>query len=98
MSDRCPLGTGLYWECEGDIPEICKEHCEAIWEEVARGPARIDIFNADCMNVCDIEYGDHAIQRFGEDNMRQYSILQMCMQHSGVEMYAEEWTFGCPNN
>lgn len=98
MSDKCPLGTGLYWNHGGNIPNICVEQCESIWQDAARGPEIIDVFNEDCMKSCPIEFEDDAIQRTNDDSQtRLYSILNHCFNHS-VEMYASEYTFDCPFN
>ncbi len=93
MSERCLLGTGPYWNNEGAIPEACLEQCEPIWREAAQGPIELDVFSKECMESCPIEFGDEAVQRHiasSPDSKRQYSILNMCMNHTGIEMYAEE--------
>ena len=97
MSGRCPLGGGINWSNRGEIPEYCFERCGELWSEASQRLARIDIFNTDCMEACPIEFEDEALQR-GVGSQRQYSILNICMNHHREEMFAEEYDFECPYN
>lgn len=95
---RCTLGTGLYWEGRGEVPDFCKEKCGPLWEDAIRSPAdSIDVFSEACMKACGIEYGDEALQRTDEGPGRSFSILNMCMRHN-QEMFAEEYSFLCSND
>ncbi len=64
----------------------------------------IDEFLVDCNYdgvPCNhvIEFGGEALQRPQDslDALRHYAITNFCSD-TGSEMYAEEYTFDCPNN
>lgn len=98
MAQKCPLGLGIYWNNESEIPEYCLENCESIWRKAAESPAHLDIFDERCLEQCDlIECGDEALQRAGAGAERLFSILNICGVH-GTEMFAEEYKFECTEN
>lgn len=95
--DSCPLDRGIHWESRLEIPDTCQSNCGKLWQEAASGPSAIDVFDPGCMEACDIEYDDQSLQRLGVGSERVYTVLNICMNH-GIEMFAEEYAFECPND
>ena len=101
MSERCPLGQGLYWESDSShtIPAVCQTQCSKIWQTLMdTQPGVVDEFGADppdCMTQPD--YGDTSLIRAGHSASRYASILNECPEHD-VEISSETWQFDCPHN
>lgn len=96
MSERCPLGDGLYWNGEehSKIPDVCLNQCEATWDKATQGVGDVDILDSNCDH--EVEYNDTGLQR-GEGSKRFLSILYDCMVDC-PEAFSESWPFECPYN
>ena len=76
-----------------DVPEKCREVCEARWENAeATQTPRIDLINPDCTHQ--LEYEDSALRRgIGAERIR--TILSVCVE-TGDDVLNENYTFPCP--
>jgi len=94
MSEKCPLGSGLYWD--GGIPDICSENCEALWDNAKDNLApEIDNFSKD--RISGVEFGGESLQRYGATSGRSFSILSSLIS-TGEDAFSESWDFTCPND
>lgn len=107
MAERCPLGSGLYWEGQGEIPKHCLENCGRYLDEVgqADGPSMIggyDVFPDDGSGEsCDhdlyaLQTEDVSLQR-GMGAIRIIGVTDECA-NCGMEYGAQSYTFTCPSD
>jgi len=110
MPDTCPLAEGPYQQPlrYTQIPEFCKEHCEALWDEaitnrVTAGeyqyePLVPDPEDEEQGNACyhpSIGVVTEALHVINK-TMRQYVIVDGCENCAGI--YCEQgYKFTCPN-
>ena len=88
---------GFYWQqngtSENQIPEVCRETCEKLWETAMKTqPAEIDIFH-DCDSF-NLSYDDLSLQGGPDSDERFVSILTFCDEHS-EDAFSESYTFRC---
>lgn len=76
-----------------DIPDICREVCEARWEnaEATQNPS-IDLIDKDCTH--DLEYEDATLQR-GRGPERIRTVLSVCVETED-DVLNESYVFKCP--
>lgn len=107
MSERCPLNKGLYWANASNaeaIPDFCLEHClsesgrETLLADSSVRDTDIFVPEKEIDNH-DPQYNDESLGRHakGNSNGRTYSILNDCVD-CGVELFAEQTDFICPND
>jgi hypothetical protein len=106
MPEKCPLGSGIYWANDNPdhgqgFPEVCRAQCEPLWDKALTDkPDKTDIFTEDCYesSPCNhgIEADDYSLQR-GGGSKRGYAVLNVC-SNTRTELFADEYSFDCPNN
>ncbi len=102
MPERCPLGPGLYWENENEIPEICQRRCGALIDRAIRTSVKdgdYDIFPDATHGGCDhsihsLETEDVSLQR-GDGAERVVGVTDNCTG-CGQEYGAQSFKFTCP--
>jgi len=102
MSERCPLGPGLYWENRNNIPEMCVERCGDLIDRAISGSAEdgdYDIFpdatDGECNHsIHGLETEDVSLQR-GNGAERIVGVTDNCMG-CGEEYGAQSYKFTCP--
>lgn len=103
MSEACPLYIGQI-VTDGNIPEVCRTHCEDIWLNLpATDVPDIDVFNdlcGDTGETCthEIEHGQHSLSVFDESAPRKrgYTVLNSCVPNE-TDVSNENYTFDCRN-
>lgn len=111
MAEHCPIGVGIYWENEGEIPQPCVEHCGQFMTSDASVSEdgkydhflpRTEVDEYDEVDEChhlNLEHGDCSLQRAGGVNSakRVFGVTDQCMG-CGEEYGAQSYTFECPYN
>mgnify|MGYP000067741825 CR=1 FL=1 len=103
MSEKCPLGPGIYWD--NAIPDVCRENCFDKWDGLSRKPSLYtDFFSDTCeasSDKCshDVESNGEGLQRAADrnDSWRGYGLNYACTV-TGEEQFAEDYEFYCDNN
>lgn len=98
MNERCPL---LNIEWDGEIPNVCRETCEDIWNTaIQTQESDVDLLNRDCEDSVPCshtsEHGGTVIQR-SDGAVRYVGILNICSSN-GAELFTDNFRFDCPNN
>ena len=101
MAEGCPLGTGLYWENENDIPDFCQKNCGHLFENtgVMTPDGDYDVFPDDGSgDACEhtqyaLETEDCSLQR-GNGAERIFSVTDEC-GGCGIEWGAQSYKFTC---
>ncbi len=103
---RCPLADMSVGYMVGDIPDICQQQCEQLWDEAIRkdiidGP--YDMYNPEqheeyCpkANISDTEYSSSALHKL-KGSKRDYVVVDECTS-CGIEIGEQGYIFNCPAN
>lgn len=106
MSKSCPLtsggAVGFYYD--GDIPEVCRERCEPLWDKaiddgIAEHEEYPDTILSDdaCCPHSSSEYGNASLQAISLGSAtRFYTVTERCTD-CNKEIAESSYRFDCPN-